>query len=73
MVRSSLLQMIAYAADAPIFTDLEFDISGINRKYLSNVVVYSGDKDTICCIFIGPDLHANTKFPVIVKKNFTLI
>ena len=47
------------------------DVSGINEKF--NIDIYYGAKDNFFCFSIGPDLHSYAKFPVIRKKNFTLI
>ncbi len=47
------------------------DVYGIDRT--CNVGIYSGDKDIIYCISIGPDLHQNAKCPVIRERNFILI
>ncbi len=47
------------------------DVSGINEKF--NIGIYYGTEDNFFCIFIGPDFHSYTKFPVIRKNNFTLI
>ncbi len=52
-------------------TGITIDVSGINEKF--NIGIYCGAKDNFFCIFIGPDLHSHTKFPVIREKNFTVI
>ncbi len=47
------------------------DVSGISEKL--NIGIYRGTKDNIFCIFIGPDLHSYTKFPLIRENDSTLI
>ncbi len=47
------------------------DVSGINEKFC--IGIFCDARGNFFYIFIGPDVHSYTKFPIIRENNFTLI